>query len=312
MCSGDPWACTPYPTGFSVFRRRAVSRGSNYVLTATVVLLAVAFAPRALPAAAVVASFLPRRRIIPPNVADPNEPKLAAEYSQAQTGRLEGFAFHIGAIAPLVELRPDAGATEQKHTRIAQASVDAGTLPILSDRAGFDLQAVDFQVGLPIDYGRGPFAARLRLGHVSSHLGDDFFGKHPNFPRRTFSRDSLTLLSSYELRNARFYAGGIYAIDADPDVARETVQSGTEITGLAFWHQRLGAYLAADLQAKAENQYEVSVNVQAGLLTVSATGRNVRLAFRFFDGHAPVGQFFQERVRWFGVGVFYFPTVGPR
>jgi hypothetical protein len=273
--------------------------------------IAFAYALRPLFAPAGAVEFLPGRRIFPPVVADPGEPKLAAEWFHGAKGSLQGFAFHIGALAPLLEVREGQEGAADEPAQWLQIGIDAGTLAILSDKAGFDLQAVDFQVGLPIDYRQTWFALRLRPSHVSSHLGDDFISRHPDFPRHAFSRDSVTLLASFEAPRLRAYGGGTYAFDAEPDVARETAQWGIEFSARPFWRDRLAAYLASDFQAKAENGYGINVNGQLGLMTLRSRGRNVRLAFRFFDGHGPVGQFFRERVRWLGVGIFYFPTVGP-
>lgn len=257
-------------------------------LAAAALILAFVISPaRGTTAGEVVFEFLPGRRIFPPVVADPNEPKLAAESFWAQRGSLEGFAFHIGAIAPLVEFQAREGKKSGGSIPVLQLNVDAGTLPILSRQAGFDLQAVDFQVGLPIDYRQGSFALRLRLGHVSSHLGDDFIRRRPDFPRESFSRDSLTSLASYELGRARVYGGGLYVLDPEPDVARETAQWGLELSGPAFWRERLATYLASDFQAKAENDYEVNVNVQAGIMTLGEAGRNVRIAFASSTGTRP-------------------------
>ena len=42
------------------------------------------------------------------------------------------------------------------------------------DSKSSDLLDVDYIVGFPITYRRGPLSARLQLYHQSSHLGDEF------------------------------------------------------------------------------------------------------------------------------------------
>src|SRR5207249_633724 len=56
-----------------------------------------------------------------------------------------------------------------------QVAVAAGVFSEFNMRSSTtDLVNIDYLVGLPITYRRGPFATRFRVFHESSHLGDEY------------------------------------------------------------------------------------------------------------------------------------------
>lgn len=276
-----------------------------------VIMVACMLCPQRATAETPTLQVFPGRRVFAPLVADPHEPKLAAEYVGATKGRLIGYEFHIGVAAPLVQLTWPAPANSTDAVeRALQIGGDAGAQFFIDEGAHFPLQVSDFHVGLPVDYRAGKFTARVRLAHTSSHIGDDFLSRHPSFLPQRFNREFVTLLPSYTLGPARVYGGGSYLLHSDPQLPREMVQWGVQIEGPQLWEDHLGTFMAADFQAKAENDYSIKSNVIAGIALQAPPDHRLCLAFRFFDGYSPLGQFYRERQQWFGVGLFYSPTLG--
>lgn len=284
-------------------------RGTRLIMRAT---LALAVAGMAWGTAAPRAEgwrteWLPGHRIVRPLAADPAERKLGAEYVLADIGELEGFALHLGAGIPLLGVRPPARAREGGTGPEFQVGVDGGIFLMLLGRDNFPMQVGDFQVGLPVDYRTGALGLRVRYGHLSSHLGDDYINRNPSLPRGRASRDEIELLASYDCGGARVYGGGVYAFHIVPRSGREGLRGGIELETPPIGGGHVRGFLAADLSARSENGFAPNEAVELGLSLGTDAGRALRLALTFFDGHAPFRQFFRERARWFGVGVFYAP-----
>jgi hypothetical protein len=74
------------------------------------------------------------------------------------------------------------------------------------------LMNADYYVGIPLTYAIRDWSFRLRLYHISSHIGDEFLLNHPGFDRRNPSFEALDFFVSNDFTNElRFYGGaGIY------------------------------------------------------------------------------------------------------
>jgi hypothetical protein len=105
------------------------------------------------------------------------------------------------------------------------------------DIHSFDLLNADYLLGPVVTYRRGPWSARLRFYHQSSHLGDKFllnYGlahgvdtQHPSF-------ETVDLLVSLEDRWWRVYGGGgVVVLSKEPDLSSTPafVQYGFELRG---------------------------------------------------------------------------------
>ena len=94
-----------------------------------------------------------------------------------------------------------------------------------------DLINSDYQLGFPVTPREGPFSARIRLYHQSSHLGDEFLLNNPQVTRVNYSFEEADAVGSFEYRWLRLYAGGGYLLHREPQIKRAKVQWGMELRG---------------------------------------------------------------------------------
>ncbi len=250
--------------------------------------------------------LFPRTRLFPVRAADPAEFSFSAQYVGARKGPLIGYLFGLGTPLPLAQLQW-AGREKAREPLALEVGLEAGARLLIDDGANFPLQVADFEAGLPLDCHAGPFVARLRVAHESSHLGDDYIRRHPEANTGRFNRESVAVLGAYRGGRTQLYAGGSYFFHRNPSMAAEGIQWGGEVAGPRLWRARLGTYAAADFRARGEVGYDLDVHLQAGVALRALAGRDLRLAFRYTNGHSPFGQFFRERIEWLGLGLFYFP-----
>jgi hypothetical protein len=176
------------------------------------------------------------------------------------------------------------------------------------DAPSHDLINADYQVGIPLTYRRGLFSARLRVYHQSSHLGDEFLLRYrPD--RVNLSYESVQALGAMNFGKWRVYAGGEYFFDRDPGTLRPAgAQAGIEYRGQTRRFMGPGSFVAGlDLKSYQENAWGTSGSLKAGYeFGLPDPGRrHLKIMLEGYKGFAPYGQFYQERVSYFGVGIYF-------
>lgn len=170
----------------------------------------------------------------------------------------------------------------------------------------FDLINADYLVGVPVTFRRDGFSWRLRLYHQSSHLGDEFMLR-TELERENLSFEALEVLLSQELGPVRVYGGGERLFNRDPATLEAMLAHG----GIEV---RLGAprgarfVAAVDAKAAQQHDWQPGLSARAGIEVAhwrdaSHPPRLWGVLLELYDGPSPYGQFFQEQVRWVGVGL---------
>ena len=144
--------------------------------------------------------------------------------------------------------------------------------------------------------------------HQSSHLGDEFLLR-TRTNRINLSYESIDLKLSYEVGDVlRLYGGGGYLFNQDPsNLDPLSVQYGVELT--SPWpppEARWRPIAAVDVQQREENNWTADLSVRAGLQIegVLAT-RKLQILLEYFRGHSPNGQFYKDKVEYFGLGTHF-------
>lgn len=185
------------------------------------------------------------------------------------------------------------------------------------DSPSYDLLNADYIIGVPLTMRRGPFAARFRIYHQSSHLGDEFLLRPQDSLRINLSFESVEGILSVDAGALRLYGGGEYLINRSPDDLEHAVaHAGAELRPLARFLAlgpgQVRPIAAVDLKSSEEQDWKPSVSVRAGL-EFDRRGRNDPpprrwgILFESYTGPSPYGQFFREEIRYIGVGLHFQP-----
>jgi hypothetical protein len=174
-----------------------------------------------------------------------------------------------------------------------------------------DLVNADYVVGLPLTFRRGPFSARARVYHQSSHLGDEYLLDSTDVHRENVSFESVELILSGDAGPVRVYAGGEWLFARSPDTLDPyVVHGGAELR----YGPLSGARLVAAGDVKAGVQQGVwtrpGVSARAGVEIASWRSpehppRLWSVLAEYYLGPSPYGQFFLSNVRFAGLG-FHF------
>jgi hypothetical protein len=248
------------------------------------------------------AGWLPAGLLFDPLHADPRWPNFSAGYQRyigdrdfrdvAATSFGETFPFYRG----------DAGPWGQW-----EVSLQASVFSIFDlDASSLDLINADYFVAAPLSYRHGPFSAIARVFHQSSHLGDEFLLR-TKAERINLSYEGIDTKLSYDLfdRTLRVYAGGGYLFARDPSNLKPwSTQYGVELQ--SPWTLLGGLarpIFAADFQHREENDWSPDISLRGGLQfeSVQVLGRKLQWMLEYFNGHSPNGQFFKDKIEYFGI-----------
>ncbi len=246
-------------------------------------------------------NLLPERSLFAPLLADPREAHFLVSY---QRYRAPSQSFNAASVA-FGEHYPFASGTFGR-LGTSQVGLQGAVFALFNlDAPSSDLVNADYWIGVPISARRGPWSMRARFFHQSSHLGDEFLLGNPGINRVNLSYEAVDAHLSYDWDRVRVYGGVGYLIHSEPsEIKRAYVQTGAEYVnpGAAG---RLDFILAVDLRASAELDWRISRAIQAGLELRNASTRRTRLMLEAYSGFSPNGQFYRDRLSYYGIGIYF-------
>ncbi len=252
--------------------------------------------------------FFPQDHIFCPLLADPKEPRTFLSYQRGEFGTVadpSGKDTNIGSIGVgdtfgLVRwggTRPGEGVQLDAFGSIF-AQFDLGA-------PSTDLINADYLVGFPLTIRRRGFSARIRVYHQSSHLGDEFLLRDQKIQRENLSFESVELLLSQEIGPLRVYAGGEDLFRREPDaLAPQLVHGGLEFRQGSAGPWRFVA--AGDVKATRQHDWSPATSVRTGVEVARSGGgypARAALMLELYKGPSPYGQFFQDDIKYIGIGL---------
>jgi hypothetical protein len=248
--------------------------------------------------------LLPGGQLFKPLIADPRWPHFSTGYQRYVNERQlqdvgavsfgETFSLYRNKVGP----------------SWWEVGIQAGVFALFDlDAPSMDLINADYFAALFLGYRWERLSALGRIFHQSSHLGDEFVLRNRVQNRVNLSYEGFDLKLSLELPwGFRLYGGGGYLFDRDPsDLKPGSVQWGVEFT--SPWPAPQVGFrpiAAVDVQNREENDWHSDISARVGvqfdgvLLT-----RNLQILLEYFRGHSPNGQFFKEKVDYFGIGAHF-------
>lgn len=249
-------------------------------------------------------NWLPRNPLFSPLHADPRWPQFGAAYRRFTSGlNLSSvFAANFGETFSIYRNKSWFGGNWD-------FGVQAGVFSIFNvSSASIDLVNADYRVGFLSSYRNGRFSSFVRVHHQSSHLGDEFLLSNPRVTRINLSYEEVDAKISYEVWSwLRLYGGGGLIVHRQPDtLGRGSTQWGLELTSpTTFLGGRVRPVAYADFQCNERTSWVVGRSIRAGIQFENARigDRQIQLLGEYYQGPSPDGQFYGQRVSWYGIGV---------
>lgn len=174
-------------------------------------------------------------------------------------------------------------------------------------RLKFPVETTDFYFGLNLsakkEFPKFALESRLRLGHISTHLSDGF-SKNSTFFQSPFVYSKEFVDLSFALRKNAFrpYIGAIINFSKQPNDLNVFVpQAGIEFDRKLYKNIRFIA--AYDFKLNGYDSKYIGMNtLTSGFEFRTATNRGIFLKAEYYNGLNYYGQFYKERLEYFGLG----------
>jgi hypothetical protein len=251
-------------------------------------------------------TLFPQGQLFYPPMASPKEPRTHVTYvslklpdDRINIGSV-GFGDSFGLVRWPGWGEKDAWQLSISGTVLAQFNMDA------SD----DLINADYIIGFPLSYRNGPWSARARLFHQSSHLGDEFL-LNPQRPdlkvtRLNLSFETIELLGALEWEGFQITAGPSYILHTGSDLKRYSVQAGIDYQSREpVFRPTMRLFASVLYHAWEETDWNTDINVKAGVNIRSpyAEKRAIQIFGEYYHGNLPFGQFYNLRAEYCGGGI---------
>lgn len=257
--------------------------------------------------------------IFPPLIADPRQPINSVNYrwNDKVVGK-SAVAVSIGDDFPIFRWR------NVFHWQgDLQIGIEAGIWAVFNFTDSgcteigdwCEMVNTDYFVGIPLSYAYDKWSWRMRIYHISSHLGDEFIVDHPDFVccgrRKNPSFEAIDLFASFQAsQGIRLYGGPgiVFHSDSSFHMKPFYLQYGGEFRfgGRKYYYHKLYGtfYVAMNFENWEERNWSLDSTVQTGYewSKLQGVGRKCRIYISYHSGFSYEGQFFNKRVNYGQVG----------
>jgi len=247
---------------------------------------------------------LPNEDLFKPLIASPRESQfsLRREYYETHEGNYNAAVVSFGDYLPITNYKID-------EQNILQFSIDGSLYALFNlDKESYDLINTDYFFGLSMSHRWSEtISSRLRLYHGSSHLGDEFLIDNPEFERDNSSYENLQYILAYHTESMRFYGGGGYIVRSNNEIKLDPwqVKGGFEFSHPLPEYEQTSLLFAWDMESLERANWRFNNSIMLGLSLLKSEAREIRLLGTFYRGSSPQGQFFNERLKYYGLGLYF-------
>jgi len=168
------------------------------------------------------------------------------------------------------------------------------------------LLSVDFRVGIPVTYARGPWQFKTGYYHISSHLGDEFLLMNPSARRLNYVRDAVMLGVGYFcIEQLRVYGEIAYAVGVSDGAEPLECQYGLDWAPARDTGLRGAPFFAANAHLREELDFGGNIVLQTGWAwRRQARGSLFRVGVQYYKGKSEQYEYYDHHEERFGGGLW--------
>ncbi len=246
--------------------------------------------------------FLPHGLLYRSYIAGEKEPRFSSVWFY-ETGVGWIWESALGGRFPMVRY----GTADAIDPEGWQLELEGGAFTRVDVGTGTDVDAVDFRVGVTMTWRSGNTAFKGGTYHISSHIGDEFRDRNPDFERRDYVRDALVAGITQNLNDDFSVYGEIgYAYGTQGGAEPLEFQFGAQYAPSSASGWRGTPFAAVNGHLREEFDFGGNINVLTGWQWPSSeSGRVIRTGVQYFNGKALQYEFFDKHEELFGIGVWF-------
>jgi len=246
--------------------------------------------------------FLPRDSIYPFYLADGKQSRMAGYLVES----LDDATLLDGTLGGRFGIIRYGDSTPHPMKRGMQVDLEGSAQVRLDLDREHDVRSVDFRAGVPISFSFGKLHTRMGYYHLSSHVGDEFLIRFPDFERLNYSRDVLFLGSGYWLDSVtRVYAEAGWAFYSDVSEPWEFI-FGIEEAPRTATGKRGAPFYAINARLREEVGFGGAITAQVGWAWRSQFNTGLlRTGLHYFNGKSDQYSFYNDHEQIVGIGLWY-------
>lgn len=165
----------------------------------------------------------------------------------------------------------------------------------------------DYRIAFSLLKNYEKYLIRLRFYHVSSHLGDDYIIRNEirSYTENKVNYEQLDITGFWMPKEGIKAAAGFGYVVRFP-------ANRKPLSGYSSWEHDIlraeknwGLTYAANLKVKEETDFQPGCKFMGGIHIKREYAPPVRFLFEYYNGHLPYSQFEQEKVEWYGLGLYF-------
>ena len=180
---------------------------------------------------------------------------------------------------------------------------------ISDDYLQTDYTSTDFIIGMPVVYKTENLLLRIRIYHLSSHMGDDYIFRDSisSYYRNNNTYEQLDLTASYLYKNFRFILGVGTVLTSSAPRKPLVFTSGMEY--LTSLNKRESVKFCAGFYAdsKQDDNYIPGINIGLGMKFGGPDRRGAKILFTYFNGPLPYSVYRGRLIQWLGAALYINP-----
>jgi hypothetical protein len=170
------------------------------------------------------------------------------------------------------------------------------------------LATSDYRFGVPVTLAAGPWQAKIAYEHTSTHLVDEFINMTGRAGVVSVRDEIVFGIARRFGEELRIYGQFGFPMHATADDIEDAMRYNWGIEssrrGDVPWYGR--PFVAFDMDFRAEQRSRGNVTLQVGWhWPALRTGHTLRMAYEYYCGGSPYGQFFRQRESWNAFGLYF-------
>lgn len=255
--------------------------------------------------------FLPKGHLFEPIILDPLESQTYGSFlpgywteGQKYKGSIVPFAF--GFAKPFYRRTTEPGRAEEWVLDVASFTQFEAYHDDATNKALRRIVNTDYKISILYNIRRGEHNYRIRVYHLSSHLGDDYIYRNritapsPN----AVNYELLDFTYSRTVSDWRLYGGAGIVLRKSEERKPFSAQLG------AFYKKPSAkpTRLVGGVDVKFWQQTDFRPGIHGGIgFELGRTQNNLTFLLEGYSGFRPYSQFENQQTSWIGVGVYLNP-----
>ena len=255
--------------------------------------------------------FLPKGHLFEPIILDPLEAQtygsfLPGYWTEGQKYKGSFVPFAFGFAKPFYRRTTQPGHSEEWVLDLASFTQFEAYHDDVSNKAARRIVNTDYKVSIIYNIRRNENNYRIRVYHLSSHLGDDYIFRNkitapsPN----SVNYELLDFTYSRTVNDWRLYGGAGIVLRKSEERKPLSAQIG------AFYKKpsAKAARLVGGVDVKFWQQTDFRPGIHGGIgFELGRTQNNLTFMLEGYSGFRPYSQFEQQQTSWMGIGLYLNP-----